>query len=246
MPTDKKAAAVLTNPKSSGIAILLTIVDELGTEFFEWEPETLNNEVRDTWKVEMPQTCRDKLWSLVNYLTTNLFFVSLEAFIHTCNALSSETRVNMQEYDPATVAEMCWGITECTLLEPPDDKDVFYDEIKTYMVKQLEAEGFKKVPKMLRKFVTLQNSEERVNESLTQDGIEYNSFWDAQQKKLIALDQEISERLLSLLMELSQLNLKNAQPGAVESLVASARKALGARQTDLQRAAGTVALPPAL
>lgn len=246
MLTDKVKAGVLTNPNSTGTAMLLVLVDELGTEFFNWEPSALAAEVKDVWGVEMPQICKDKVWALVNYLTTNLFFTNLEVFLHTCNTLSSGVEIDMTQYDPATVAEICWALMETELLESAGEEGVFSEEILTYIVKELEAEGFQKVPRILRKYVELPTSEERVNASLSMDSIDFNGFWDAQQKKLIAVDQATVNRLLRLLEEIGGLTLKNARKGAVQELVSNARKALGEQQTSLQKAEGTVSAPPAL
>lgn len=241
-----KAAAILSNPHSSGTALLLTLVDELGTEFFSWEPTTLDAEVWGTWRVKIPQIGKDKIWALVNYLTTNLFFTSLEVFIHTANALSSSTHIDMKQYDPATISEISWALMETELLESAGKEGVFSDEILAYMSKELEAEGYRKVPKTLRAHVTLPDDEERINENLGMDGVDYNSFWDAQQKKTIALDQSLVNHLLRLLEELNSLALTHAKKGALRSLVSNAKKALGERQTTLRKAEGTVALPPSL
>ena len=241
-----KAAALLTNPHASATALLLTLVDELGTDFFSWEPQTLEAEVKDTWGVTMPQIVKDKIWALVNYLTTNLFFTSLEVFIHTANALSSGAQVDMKQYDQATVAEIAWALMETELLEPPGDEGVFSEEILAYMAKELESEGYRKVPKILSKYVEMPDSEERVNENLSMDGVDYNAFWDAQQRKKITLDQSLVNRLQRLLAELNSLPLANARKGALSTLVENARKALVEQQTSLQRAADTVQLPPSL
>lgn len=247
MPLEKnQAAAILSNPHSTGTSMLVILVDELGTDFFSWEPAAFDAEVKDTWGIAMPQICRDKVWSLVNYLTTNLFFTSLEVFIHTCNALSASVQVDMLQYDPATVNEICWAIMETTLLETPGDDGKFSDEVLAYITQTLDAEGFHKVPRALRTYVKLPDAEERINEALTLDGVDFNGYWDAQQRKLISLDQSLVNRLLRLLEELKTLPLRNAREGAVQELVANARKVLGEQQTALQRAGGTVAKQPAL
>ncbi len=245
MPLDKQLANVLANPHSTGTSMLLILVDELGTDFFSWEPETLNAEVKDVWGIEMPQVCRDKVWALVNYLTTNLFFTSLEVFMNTCNALSSSSSVDMLQYDPSTVNEICWAIMETTLLEPPGD-DKFSDEVLAYIAQTLDAEGFHKVPRALRTYVKLPDVEERVNEALAIDGVDFHGYWDAQQRKLISLDQSLVSRLLRLLQELTTLPLRNAREGAVQELVSNAKKALGERQTALRKAEGTVPKQPVL
>jgi len=241
-----KAADVLIDPHASATSKLLVLIDELGTDFFSWEPTAFDAEVKDTWKIEMPQICKDKVWALVNYLTTNMFFTNLEVFIHTCNALASGAAVDMRQYDPATVAEISWALMETELLEAAGQEGAFSSEITAYIQKELEAEGFHKVPRSLRKFVEMPNIEEQVNTNLTADGIDYNGFWDSQQKKLIALDQALISRLLRLLEELSSLPLKNARKGAIQEIVSSARKALGEQQTNLRTAAGTVSTPPVL
>lgn len=234
---DQISAAVLQNPDSIGSAILIILMDRFGTALFEWEPDTLRMEIQSNFGVTPPQENMDKIWALITALTTNLFYVSMEAFIHICNALGSEG-ADFQNYDPATVAEMCWGITEATLVYPPEKEDTFSQEILTYMRAQLAAEGFTSVPKLLKPYVgeeILDRSQ--VEDVITMDETDASAFWKNQQLKLADTDAYVRENLQRLVDTIIALPLRNSDPEGIEELRARASKALGAQaqQTKQER-----------
>ena len=106
-----RVAALLTNEEMLATPLLVLCMDEFGTEFLEWEPETFDIEIQTRFGVQMPDSNRDKLWAMVTALTTNLFYVSLETFIPTCNMLNG-SEADFDNYDPVTSEEAAWGIVE--------------------------------------------------------------------------------------------------------------------------------------
>lgn len=147
-------ATAFKSEETLGTVLLVMCMDAFGIEFFEWEPETLDSEILLRFGVEMPDVNRDKLWALVTALTTNLFYVSLETFIPTCNALNG-SEADFDNYDPVTGEEAAWGIVEVTLVDPPEQGepgDRFSHEIKTYVGLTLQAEGITKPPAFLKPY----------------------------------------------------------------------------------------------
>ena len=240
---DKVFSAMLLSPQASASALLVGLMDRFGTEMLDWEPDTLRFEIEGEWGVSPPTNNIDKIWALVTLLTTNLFYVSLEAFIHICNALNGEG-ADFQTYDPATVPEMCWALVETTILNPPDRGEDFSSEILTYMKAELEDEGFTTVPKLLQPHVGESIADNgTVEDVLTMDGIEAKSYWDSQMKKRAEIDEYVRARLQLLVDDISVIPLRNADPKGVSELRQRASKALGSQ---LQRTIRESELSPAV
>ena len=245
MRQDQKAfAALLQNPETIGTLLLVGLLDEFGTEFLGWEPETLEREISQTWNVQVPARNRDKIWALVTELTTDTFYSSLDGFIHICNALSDHG-ADFQNFDPATVQEMCWALAEIHLINPPDEKTRFNDEIVAYMKARLETESFQKAPQMLRPYVP-DTATDAVEEPLAMDGIDYNGFWDKQQRDRLQIDEYVRNRLFALIQGLAALPLHHADAGHVQELVRNASKALAVQAQATAQASEAVAPPPTL
>jgi hypothetical protein len=244
--SDRHFSRLLQDPETPGSVLLIGLFDEYGTDFLEWEPDTLLLEIQDRWKTEVPVVNRDKIWALVTVLTTDLFWSSLEAFIHVCNALSGGG-ADFQNWNPADVQEMCWAIAEVTLLDPPEEGVVFSPEIVAYMQAELEAEGFSEPPQLLKPYVS-ETGRERVEEALSVDAdeIDINAYWDAQTRKRLAVDEWVRERLLRLLQEVTALPLSQAQPEALAQLKENAERALAAQSTETAQARESVAPAPTL
>lgn len=226
---DQISAAVLQNPESVGSAILIILMDRFGTGMFEWEPDTLRMEIQSNFDVIPPQENMDKIWALITVITTNLFYVSMEAFIHICNALGNEG-VDFQNYDPATVDEMCWGITEASLVYPPDKEDTFSQEVLTYMRAQLAAEGFTSVPRLLKPYVGEEIIDKsQVEDVITMDETGASAYWKDQQRKLADTDNYVRDQLQRMVDTIIALPLKNSDPEGIAELRKRASKVLGAQ-----------------
>lgn len=237
-------ASYLKDPDTIGSILLVGLLDEFGTDMLDWEPETLHREINEVWKVSVPERNLDKIWALVTVLTTDTFYSSLEAFIHVCNALSGNG-ADFKTFDPATVQEMCWAVAETQLLNPPEKDDAFNDEIKTYMRARLDEEGFLKAPQLLRPYVP-DKAEDSVDEPLAMDGIDYNGFWDKQQRDRLEIDEYVRRRLFTLIQGIAALPLQSADRQAVQELQQRVSKALAVQLQETEQASESVAPVPNL
>lgn len=241
-------AKLLMDPESIGTVLLCGLIDEFGTECFEWEPETLNIEILHAWKVTPPQVTMDKIQALLTVLTTNTFYKNLDAFNHVCNALAGDG-ADFENYDPASISQIAWAIAETTLVSPPEEKDSSYqfgDEIITFITAKLDEEGFSKPPRILANLVKPKDNTTEINDILTGDGIEFNGYWDMQQRKRLDVDEWIGSRLLKLMTDLSDLKLTHADPKAIQALRDRASKALAAQRRETQSESESVAKTPSL
>jgi len=241
---EKRVADMLRDPDAIATPLLVILLDRFGTELFDWEPDTLRMEIRAAWGAEPPQENMDKIWALINIVTTNLFQVSLEFFIHACNALSGNG-ADFASYDPATVREMCWALSEQHLIDPLGEDEDFSSEILAYMKTSLKEEGFTQVPQILAPHVgTELQDASSVEEGLAVDAIEVNAYWDMQTRKRMEIDEYLLTRMRRLISDLASLPLKNADEERVQKLKSRADTALAARQQEKAQAAETVAPVP--
>lgn len=221
--------ALFKNPQTPATVLLFLLVDELGTEWFDWEPETLDREIWAAWKATVPQDNKDKIWALVTCLTTNLFYQDLNCFIHTCNALN-DSGSDFANFDPASVSDMAWAVAEIVLIDPPEKKDPSYQfspEVVAYMSAEMDREGFTKPPRILATYVKPAQDEARLQDVLEGDGIEYKAYFDDQTNKRIDVDRYVGERLTAMLKALASVPFRHADQKALQELEARGTKVLG-------------------
>lgn len=141
---------IFLSTDSFGTSLLICMIDTFGTDCLNWEPETIEMELEKYVGQDVPSENLDRLQAAMSVLTSNLFFISLEAFNVTCNALNFST-VSGSTFIPADIEDIMWGITEVNLLLGADsNKDEFSRDIQLYVGKVLESEGILDPPSILQ------------------------------------------------------------------------------------------------
>jgi len=132
----KKTA--LESSETLATVIHAIIHKQYGDEVYVWDPLTVSLEVRDDFKAEMDTVSMDR-WSAIQIImSSDAFFKRLDAFMGICNTLSSGAPF-FQVFDPVTVEESAWAITEVSLnreLLP------FSYPIKHYLEMILKKDGY--------------------------------------------------------------------------------------------------------
>jgi hypothetical protein len=232
-------SSMMEDPDAYGSALLVALVDEFGTEFFSWEPDTLLLEIDAKWKVKPPVVNRDKIWSLVTCMTTNLFWKSLETFINVSHALNGH-HANFEVFSPANVSEMSWALAEVALVVPPDPKeDAINEEIRSYMQLQLQEEGFHSVPRILSHYVKLDIPDSVINTNLDPEGIDYKAFFNDQQYKKLDVEEYVKKRMLALIQTIAAMPLRGADREAIQALQRRAQITLAGQSQQISSEAGT-------
>jgi acyl carrier protein phosphodiesterase len=147
-PVFERRKAVLSGevdaPATVALAVLLKHFGS--TEWFDWEPDVLYQEVLDDFNVKMPPGVRDKLWALVTALTTDLFYRDPLFMNHVANALG-DGPTNMAMFEPATLEEIAWAVIEVGMNDLDDsDEENFAPEIQIYVGALLKREGLGPIP----------------------------------------------------------------------------------------------------
>lgn len=139
------------NPDTLGTVLMAMVLDEYGTEIFEWEPAALSMQVRDDFHAKVPDVNWDKLWAMIVALSTNQFFINNDIFLNTCRALSGD-EADFAMFRPITPEELAWGVTEVLINNPPDKEagnNGFSDEICAMAGLLLSEQGVYQPPKIL-------------------------------------------------------------------------------------------------
>jgi hypothetical protein len=227
-PRKQQIARLMQDEETFGTCLLAICMDEFGTEFFEWEPDTLEREAMGTWGIEIPDFARDRIWALVTILTTDQFYRSLELFIHVTNALN-DVDIDMQVYDFPAPAECAWALAETTLVNPPDDPQTpdserFSHDIKRYIGARLKNEGITTPPRMLQMAEYDEDPEEVVGITHGEDEDFINMHSDRQQQARMEIELYVKDRLGSLLNQFSALPLLHGNTQAVHQLLSRGGK----------------------
>lgn len=136
-PTLRSQLSDAWRDSSAPATVLLAVAIELfGTECLDWEPETLREQLKSTLDVAPTQREMDRYLALVTALTTNMIYTDVYAFHHAMNALNGST-ATFQTWDPVTLEELTWGLTELELNDRagPDEKwaDRFSADVRRYI-----------------------------------------------------------------------------------------------------------------
>ena len=122
MEPTKHQKLLLLNPDLAATGLLIIVMDRLGSDVLQWDPETISLELSQELGVELPPANFNKLMAAIELVTSDVFYTSLPDFIRLCNVLYNGT-LSALAFDPADAAEIAWGITEALLIWPPEDND---------------------------------------------------------------------------------------------------------------------------
>lgn len=204
-PTVRRA---LTDLNSFTTTLLTGLIDNYGTEFLFWHPETIRLETEDDYDFKWNVILFDRLMAGIALLTTDNFYKNLPDFIDLCNILSGSP-ITPGIFDPADALECAWGITEVLLLSPPDDEEPFNEEIRYYIGEILKQEGIIIPPDILRIAIYDPNAKLHINNYYTDDPAMFNAIWDLEESKTNEINEIIKERLKLLIEQLENLKLLN-------------------------------------
>lgn len=124
---------LLGGERAYATTLLILLIDEFGTEFFDWEPATLRLEIEETYGVRPSSISLDRIWAGVTLLTTDQLYRTAESFNAIANALNGDD-ASFAVFDPVDTAEAAWCVTEARLLLGADyDPKMFTPEVRAYV-----------------------------------------------------------------------------------------------------------------
>ena len=208
----------LANPATFATSLIMILLDEFGTEVFEWEPETVTIELASNYNVEIPDENMDKIWSMITALTTNQFYVSVEMFNVITQSLMGEG-ASFDVFIPADPEDIAWGVTEVLLNDPPEDGEEFSQEVQRYAGLILSENGIFQKPTMLD-FAVMprENPVLDLDTAFTDDPIMFQTAFAQQKQKVELLEAFVKTKLEALMTEIVKLPLQNRDPKFLDNL----------------------------
>ena len=146
----RTAAQWLEDPNTYTTCVMALLLDKYTMEFLEWDPLALSMDIKSDFKIDPDDQVMDKVGAGSALLTSNLFFVSLEAFNATCNTLN--LGINPTEtFLPADLDDIHWGLLESRLLLGDEfTEGEFSHDIARYCGQLMADRGIYEPPPILQ------------------------------------------------------------------------------------------------
>lgn len=199
-------AELWQSKRGFGSALLIACIDDFGMQCLTWEPETLEIAVREKYG-DVDADSVERLMAAVGILTSNMFTQDIIALCMTCTALDFE-RSGGDQFIPAGLDEIMWGLTEARLLLGGLKDTGFSEEVAIYVGKLLDEEGLENPPDTLAfaKRIDTGMSAETLADLPDLSAI----FEDDQNASKETLDMVAMEKLRMLLEQIDSLKLETS------------------------------------
>jgi len=213
----------LRDPKTYTTSVLALLRDRWGDDFLQWEPATVELELKEFGITDPPAYLMDKILAGSSLFTSNLFFISLETFAATALTL------NGNPVDASTLAlpdldDVMWAVTEARLLLGNTYKQESYGHDISRLVGVLLAEEGIYAPPEALKFAEF--PEEEINNMAAYSqaqGAEASAIdaivdFERVREASAELESAATKKLDELLLQLTQLPLKTRDDAFFQQL----------------------------
>ena len=206
MKPTSQIQSLLANPSTFTTVLMAIILEHYGTEALEWDPITLFMELQDDFHTVIPKDNKDQIAVGINLLTSDDFYTRPAKFVQICNVLAGAEMSD--SFDKADAAECAWGITEASLIAPPENrKNPFNGEILHYIGRVLNEEGIRQPPAVLKIAIRDTDwSDDSNQESIpTEDSDLFAASYQAREERTQAIETELSNNLGLLFSQLASI-----------------------------------------
>jgi hypothetical protein len=208
-----KVRQAFADPDMYATSLFVLFVDYFGEEVDEyehmeclnWAPATIALEIRDEFNLEIPAENFHKLMAAIAIKTSDDFFTRPRRFIELCNILAGDD-FDPTIFNPATVPEMAWGMTEALLLEPPEAGEEFNPVIRGYIGFMLEQASIVNPPDILAIALHRDDYNDPLS-SFSDDPEMYSAISETLTDKTTELTDLIKDNLQELIAQLANLPL---------------------------------------
>ncbi len=137
---------VLKDKKAPAMALLAVVINKYGVECFDWFPDTLREEIRNDYDVEITDLQSDMIQAAITIMSTNFFEEQWEVFktcVHLLNGLSD----SFEDFTPMEAEYIASALADYMLLKDGDDEsEEFSDEVEAYIGDSFYHYGLSKAP----------------------------------------------------------------------------------------------------
>lgn len=206
------AANILFNPDAFATPILLYLVDRLGMDVFEYEPETVEEYIRKS-NPAVKESVISRVQAAIGLYTSNLFWQDPITFGVICRALN---RKNKPEAGVPTINDIAWGMAEVDLLmgsntDADDIPDFYSVGIDKYVKYLLRESGIYDTPDSMSGI-----SSPDIHTKFD-DPEQLRSIQERSDQSKAIVDLKVSEKMSELLKQVAELEIEFS-PKAREEL----------------------------
>lgn len=198
---------LLLDPGTFATTLLVLFADRFGTDGLSHAPETVLLDIEDEFRVSLPQRNFDRLCAAIAIVRSNAFYHAVPDFITFCNVLSGDT-FDAAFWDPADIYEVAWGVTEASLIHPPDDREnPFSPEIIGYIDCVMDQVGMINPPKSLD-FMSRPNLAVHAQTNFGDDPLMFQAVYAAEQVKTDDVNAMVRRNLEAIAQQLDRAQLQ--------------------------------------
>lgn len=183
------------------VAILL---DTYGTDFLQWEPIVLWQELYEDFNAKLPELNCNKIQALALTITSDQPFNDWLVFNNTCEALNDDP-VNPDVLDIATPEQMAWAVMEMALNSDAEDQQQFSTDVRTFMGVVLAGNGILTLPKSLTMAILPDYASDQ--SMISEDPILYSGFVTTQEENRHFINKYLEDQFDRLMTQLSMVTL---------------------------------------
>jgi hypothetical protein len=211
----------MADPQLYTTSALILCSDAFGSEFIEWDPLTLNLEIKNKYGFEPSENLLDMLQAGCSLYTSDLFFKSLETFAPVCNALNFGT-VTSELFLPPDLDDVLWGCTEAKIIlgETYDDQD-FSHNIGRFTGALLDDQGIYQPPRILKFAEYPDEREAMAHDAFLGDEVGYGAWQENQKEENRMLEEWNMRKLRALLVQIKQLPIKTGSTDFINNAISS-------------------------
>ena len=196
-----RAKELFAKEDTFATSLVAICLDTFGIDCFDWDPQTLVEEVHTNFN-SVKQTNIDKLLALIVALTTDQFYTDPIVFAHTVDAMND--RVSNWASMPTDLDpdEIAWSAAEVGLNDLPQPNNPvpsFSDDVAGLVGYYLRLAGFTKAPR----FLTFAHLEDKTH---TLDPETVQAQTERQQKLEDQVVRSVRQKIAMLNAELNYLS----------------------------------------
>lgn len=201
----EKATAYFSGKQEAfATTLLVALIKMYGLEVLDWDPLTIQLEVKDDLGLEMPRKVFDRVMALISALKTDAVYKDVPLFDETVNALAGDG-VGVERGVPS-VEDVAWAVAELEMADPEpitrDSNNPFSRSVAKYVRVVLDDEGMYRAPKIL----SFAASRPIRKEGMDDKGY-YAAAWGNADAKADEIDTWVEDRVVTLLNQLMELGV---------------------------------------
>lgn len=206
-------------------SLLVAVWDLFGPECQDWDIDIFAIEIPAATGAHLSEDAKDKLAAAMFLLGRDDFYHDVDVFVNICNVLSGSGST-WTDFDPADAFEVAWGINEAMLIYPPTNpEDPFSEEIKGYIRRVTESEGFSHPPDVLKLGYTGHQRPDPLA-SLADNPVAYEAFAKNKYQETQDFLADLEQRWAALIQQIMQLPIRN---GTLKNFLAELKKGISVK-----------------